>query len=340
LITLAKEGLRSLILMLALLLGAVMLPRAAALTLPPFPLPVGSALAQFGHAIHHLLEPPPATLRASTLEQLTNAAAPRADGEIRLFAARPAEGLVPEGQPLPVLCVLHEFFGLSESICDKAQGLADALGCFVVAPDTFRGVTTSFIPYAIWLALTTPQERVNADLDDVLRWAAEQPGVDGKRVAVMGFCYGGAKAIRYTTQARPNAATVVFYGSPVSDVAELERLRAPVCAVYGTDDAQFPQSTVDGFKAALETAEIEHEVVSYFGVGHAFWKDMAQIHEEQMPQLAAWRLSINFLRNFYSGSESFSKKRAFLEFMLAQQEAEDALEGDGVEYEGEGGVEE
>ena len=67
--------------------------------------------------------------------------------------------------------MLHEFFGLSESIVGKAQGLADELGCLCIAPDCFRGETTTFIPKAIWLALTTPQERVNADLDSVLRWA-------------------------------------------------------------------------------------------------------------------------------------------------------------------------
>lgn len=317
-----------------LLLHAVCAASVAHAVVRPVGIP---RLSRLAHALHHLLEPlPPTTslLSASSLDELTNAAAPRAEGEIKLFAARPAAGIVPDGQPLPVLCLLHEFWGLSPSICEKAQGLADELGCFVVAPDTFRGVTTGFVPYAIWLALSTPQRRVNADLDDVLRWCAAQPGVDGTRVAVMGFCYGGGKAIRYTTEARPSAATVIFYGSPVNSVPQLEKLRAPVCAVYGVDDRQFPQRTVDAFKANLEAAEIEHEVVSYYGVGHAFWKDMSQIRDEQMPQLAAWRLSTAFLRSFYAGGESFAKKRAFLEYMLAQQgEEQDAPQGDGREYE-------
>lgn len=137
----------------------------------------------------------------------------------------------------------------------------------MIAPDTFRGVTTSFIPYAIWLALTTPQERVNRDLDDVLTWAASAEcarvaGVlaDTKRVAVCGFCYGGGKAIRYTTQARPEAATVVWYGSPLTNTEDLARLRAPVCGVFGVDDRQIPQPLVNSFREALESADVEHEV--------------------------------------------------------------------------------
>ena len=55
-------------------------------------------------------------------------------------------------------------------------------------------------------------------------------------------------------QARRDAATVVFYGAPVTDVAALHGLTAPVCGCYGKDDAQFPQFVVDGFRDALAEA--------------------------------------------------------------------------------------
>lgn len=193
------------------------------------------------------------------------------------------------------------------------QLFADELDCLVIAPDTFRGVTTSFIPYAIWLALTTPQARVNRDLDDVLAWAASAEcgrvaGVlaDTKRVAVCGFCYGGGKAIRYTTQARPDAATVVWYGSPLTNPDDFASLRAPVCAVFGVDDQQIPQRLVSAFREALESADVEHEVMSYYGAGHAFWSDVGQVEREEMPVIAGYRLTTTFLKGFYAGKESFS----------------------------------
>jgi len=191
---------------------------------------------------------------------------------------------------------------------------------------------TSFIPKAIWLALSTPQQRVNDDLNDVFAWAALQPRVEVSRGAVLGFCYGGGKALRYTTQERPDCATVVFYGSPLTNVEDFAKLRAPVCGIYGCDDPQFPQRLVDKFRATLEAAEVEHEVVSYYGVGHAFWKDVGQIEREEMPQIAAWRLTTNFLRNHFQGQESFARKRAFLEFMLGEQEErEGAVEEEAAE---------
>ena len=43
-----------------------------------------------------------------------------------------------------------------------------------------------------------------------------------------------------------------------------------------------------------------------------------------MPTIAAYRLTTNFLRNYFQDKESFARKRAFLEFQLAQnQQAED-----------------
>ena len=83
------------------------------------------------------------------------------------------------------------------------------------------------------------------------------------------------------------------------------------------DDAGDPPATPAD---ALEEADIEHEVMSYYGAGHAFWSDVGQVEREEMPVIAGYRLTTNFLKGFYAGKESFAKKRAFLEFQLAEQD--------------------
>ena len=316
-----------------LVLGAL-LQRCHAIALPSAA-PLRSAWGRAVFAAHHALEPHPLQSTTATLEDLANVRVPTGDSgrEICAFAARPAGRSPDDPRKLPVLLVLHEFFGLNPSIVAKAQGLADELGCLAIAPDCFRGETTTFIPKAIWLALSTQQGRVNEDLDAVLAWASTQADVkpDG-RVGVLGFCFGGGKAIGYTTQVRRDAATVVFYGEPVTDVSTLASLNAPVCGIFGVDDPQptTNQAAANRFRAALEEAGVEHEVVSYNGVGHAFWKDMGQIEREEMPQIAAWRLSTAFLRNFFENKPSFAEKRSFLEFMLAEEEAAGDVEGEAV----------
>lgn len=247
------------------------------------------------HVIEHLTSPP---LQVTPLEELANTripGPPGSNGDILAYKAMPSGSS--EGEPLPLLILIHEFFGLNPSIVEKARGLADDLRCIVVAPDTFRGEVTDFIPKAIWLALSTPQQRVNDDLDAVCSYL----NVNDGKLAVMGFCYGGGKAIRYSSQRRPDAATVVFYGSPLTNVAELRRLKAPICGVYGSKDAQFPMPLLDKFRKSLTDAGVDNDVRVYDGVGHAFWTDMDQVKSGQQPQKDAYEQCTTFLRRFFDG---------------------------------------
>ena len=51
---------------------------------------------------------------------------------------------------------------------------------------------------------------------------------------------------------------------------------------------------------ALASAGVEHDVVSYENVGHAFWSDMGQIEREESPQIDAYRRTTTFLREFFA----------------------------------------
>ena len=247
-------------------------------------------------ALHHLFEPPTPAIEGhsylKSVQDLANLEIPRRDGGTLLAYQATSPN---DNSEKKVILLLHEFFGLSESICDKADALASELDCTVIAPDTFRGESSTFIPKCIWLALSTPQDRVNDDLDDVVQYCKENDSHE--LAAVMGFCYGGGKAIRYTTQRQPDAATVICYGSPLADANELQRLTKPVCGVYGADDFQFPKAQLDAFHIALkETGNADHELRIYDGVGHAFWKDMKQIERQEQPQYDAYQQIVGFLK--------------------------------------------
>jgi carboxymethylenebutenolidase len=186
--------------------------------------------------------------------------------------------------------MIHEFWGMRDEIAGKAAALAQQ-GYVVVAPDTYRGATTSWIPRAIWLSLTTPDARVHADLDTVMAWLQAQPDVDPARIVVMGFCYGGGKALSYSLSPSAAAATLagtgIFYGTLESDPAVLARLPAPVLGIFGALDTRPAPADVAAFEAGLQQANIEHEITVYEGVGHAFVQSVEQIAADPT-QAAAW----------------------------------------------------
>ena len=170
------------------------------------------------------------------MDNVTNTAIPGSDGnpEVRAYVAKPAGT-----GPFPTVIMIHEFFGLNESITSRADLLAEE-GYLVIAPDTFRGSTTSLIPRAIYQVISTKPENINQDLDSVFAWLEAQPEVDSQRIAILGFCYGGRASLGYSLHNDDVAATIVFYGSPETNPEILAALPGPVLGIFGVRTSPYP----------------------------------------------------------------------------------------------------
>jgi carboxymethylenebutenolidase len=192
-------------------------------------------------------------------------------GNVRAFVAKPAGN-----GPFPAVVMVHEFWGLRQEIVDKAKLLSNE-GYVVIAPDTYRNQRTDWLPRAIFLSATTPKDRVNLDMTTVFATLEQRVDIDPKRIAVMGFCYGGSVALNFSLSNPRVAATGIFYGQVVTSAQILKRLPGPVLGVFGGADASIPLENVKAFEAGLEAAKIPHEVKVYDGMGHAFVKGVAEI---------------------------------------------------------------
>lgn len=219
-------------------------------------------------AVLALSIPLDALLTRGKVATLTNTPIPSTAGEVAAYVA-PAPAAAQ-----PAVIMIHEFWGLKPSILGKADALAQE-GYFVVAPDTFRGQTTSWLPRAIWQTLRQPEENLLSDLDAVYRWLVAHPQVDPERIMVMGFCYGGGAALRYSLTNTGLSATGIFYGSLTTD--DVARLPGPVLGIFGAEDRSIPVAEVNAFEAALSSAGVPHDITLYDGVGHAFVKDIEDI---------------------------------------------------------------
>jgi len=224
------------------------------------------------------------------MDAVTNTTIPGQNGgpDVRAYVARPqGEG------PFPVVIMIHEFFGLNQSIVGKAQGLAEE-GYLVVAPDTFRGSTTAWIPRAIYQVIRSKPEQVNQDLDAVYAWIESQPEAAAQPVGILGFCYGGRTSLTYSLHNNRLAATVIFYGSPETDPEVLRALPGPVLGIFGGADNSIPVEDVGAFEAALDQAGIPNEITVYDGQPHAFVTDIESIRSGGV-QAQAWGQMLKFL---------------------------------------------
>jgi carboxymethylenebutenolidase len=208
--------------------------------------------------------------------------------QISAYVARPSTP-----GPHPAVIMIHEFWGLRPDLVGKAAALAEQ-GYVVIAPDVFRGNSTSWVPRAIFQIITTPEQQVDDDLKAVFDWLAAQPDVQPNKIAIMGFCYGGGTALRYSLSNPKLAATAVFYGSTITDPQRLKALPGPFLGGFGGADVSIPVADVRAMEAALKQAGVPTQISIYDGQPHAFVKSIEEINQGG-PQQQAWTELLAFL---------------------------------------------
>jgi carboxymethylenebutenolidase len=96
--------------------------------------------------------------------------------------------------------------------------------------------------------------------------------VPAKRLATIGFCFGGGMVWRLLAAGeRRLSAAAPFYG-PFPEDGDLGGAKAAVLAVYGGLDTRV-NATRDAAKAAVESARLRHAFVTFTDADHAFFND-------------------------------------------------------------------
>ncbi len=113
----------------------------------------------------------------------------------------------PAGEHGPGVIVLQEWWGVDEhirSICDRLA----AEGFYALAPDLYRGETTTQPSEAQQKMMALSMGEVEQDMCGAADYLAAQPGFEGPGVGAVGFCLGGGLAV-WAAATCPNIAAAV-----------------------------------------------------------------------------------------------------------------------------------
>ena len=206
---------------------------------------------------------------------------PDSDEEVAGYFAKPAG----DG-PFPAVLVCHENRGLVDHIRDVTRRFAGE-GYAALALDLLwrEGGTASFDRDAVPGMLTgAGAERHLADFGTAFDYLQARDDVDGGRIGMTGYCFGGGITWRFATVEPELKAGAPFYGiAPELDA--VPNIKAAMLGVY----AQF-DSRVNAGKLALEEALIEagvtHRMNIYEGADHAFHNDTGPRYDEEQAGLA------------------------------------------------------
>jgi dienelactone hydrolase len=177
--------------------------------------------------------------------------------------------------PRPGVLVIHEWWGINDYIKRRTGQLAQ-LGYVALAADIYgKGNRATTREEAMALAgkfrggadRGLLRGRANAGLE-VLK---KNPLVDPKRVAAIGYCFGGAAALELARSGADLAGVVSFHGglgTPNPDDAR--NIKGKVLVLTGADDPSVKPVQVIAFEDEMRRASVDWYLVTYGNAVHAF----------------------------------------------------------------------
>ncbi|MBI4081201.1 MAG: dienelactone hydrolase family protein [Candidatus Lambdaproteobacteria bacterium] len=186
----------------------------------------------------------------------------RPDGKMSSgYLARPATG----GDTAPGLVVIQEWWGLNDQMKKVADRYA-AQGYRSLVPDLYRGKLAKDADEAG--QMMNALNFGDAATQDI-RAAALWLRASGAKVAVVGYCMGGALTLIASVKVPELDAGVCFYGIPPKQAADPAQMRVPFQGHFANKDTWCTPAAVSGLEADLKKTKVKWEIYRY-DADHAF----------------------------------------------------------------------
>ncbi len=180
--------------------------------------------------------------------------------------------LATAGSGRPGIVVIQEWWGLNDQICGVADRFARA-GYNALAPDLYKGRLTAVPDEANHLmsSLDFP-DATHQDL----RGAVQHLKATSGKVAVMGFCMGGALTVAAAVHIPECVAGVCFYGIPPKEFADPAKIKVPFQGHFANQDDWCTPAAVDALETAMQGLRPE---IHRYDAAHAFFNERSPAYD-------------------------------------------------------------
>lgn len=173
-------------------------------------------------------------------------------------------------RPSPGVLIVHEDGGLTAHTRECARRLAE-LGYVAYAMDWF-GETDLALERAkaIVRELRADRAALRRRASTALGLLAAHPSVDAKRLAAIGFCFGGT-AVLELARAGVDVACVVgsHAGLDAATSGDASAIEAKVLVCQGDEDPVITAEHREAFVAEMTGAGVDWQMILYGGGGHS-----------------------------------------------------------------------
>ena len=171
----------------------------------------------------------------------------------------------------PVVMVIPEWWGLTDYAKNRAKQLAE-LGYFAMAVDYYgEGKTVDNPEEAAKLAEPFYKISINAKLkfDKAKAQLLNFPNANFDKIAVIGYCFGGAQALNMARQENDLKGVVSFHGNLMTGIKpKNNKVKILVC--NGQADTFVPAEEIAAFKKEMDSAKVNYKFIDYPNALHSF----------------------------------------------------------------------
>lgn len=185
---------------------------------------------------------------------------------------------------LPAVLVCHEWWGRNDYPERRARELAEA-GYVAFALDMYgdkKQATDPQTANTLMMETFAEAELIVDRASAALAILQQQPEVDAKRIAVIGFCYGGKVALDLARSGAELKIAATFHANlSAQQPAQADTFKAEVLVAHAGDDSMVSLADVETFKQEMSAAHVKHHVDIYPNTKHGFTNPAADEKAQQ-----------------------------------------------------------
>jgi dienelactone hydrolase len=175
--------------------------------------------------------------------------------------------------PRRAVMVCHEWWGLNDYAKKRAEQLAQ-MGYVAMAVDVYgKGVLAKNMAEAGKLATALKDDRatLRARINAALTALKTRKEVDPKKIAAIGYCFGGTTALELARSGADIIGVVSFHGGLSTPTPEdAKNIKCKILACTGDLDPFVKLEEVHAFIEEMQAGNVNYQINLYGGAVHGF----------------------------------------------------------------------
>ncbi len=203
--------------------------------------------------------------------------------------------------------LIHAWQGKNEEVCKRAEEVAK-MGYHAYAIDVYgKGILgkTSEECEKLMNPFIEDRKKLKKRLLAAVHFVKNQHQVDSRKIAVMGFCFGGLCALDIARSGEKINGAVSFHGLlHPPKIPQASQIDCSILALHGDLDPLVSKDQIEDFKKEMSEKKANWEFIIYGNTHHAFTNPHAQDE------------SSGLLYNKCAEKRSFERLESFLHEIL------------------------